>query len=127
MIFALRYRWKAQPSKGIGMRATSPCKRWCTDHQEPNECYTEVVIYDNGVDERRTPPAPGSVAAMFEYPKDIGWIKFCAGQDQEDEQPVMDLHFFEPGEVEPIVRLPLDTNLIKGLHSELGALVRNFS
>lgn len=109
------------------MSATPNCKPWCTDHQGLNECYTEFVIYDNGEDQRRTPPAPGSMAAMFEFPKDVGWIKFCAAQDEEDEQPVMDLHFFEPGEVEPIVRLPLDTNVIQSLHSELGAILRGFS
>lgn len=105
----------------------SPCKSWCTDRQEPGECYTEYAIYDNGVDEKRTPPTPGSMAALSEYPKDIGWIKFCAGQDEEDDQPLMDLHFFEPGDVEPIVRLPLDLNVINGLHSELGALLQSFS
>jgi hypothetical protein len=109
------------------MTATPACKLWCTNHQVPDECYTRFTIYDDGEEEGRKPAPPGSTAAPFEFPKDIGWISFVGSQDEEDEQPIMELHLFEAGADEPIVKLPLDMNALKELHANFGAIIRNFS
>src|SRR5687768_11248130 len=84
------------------MTVSPTCKPWCTDHQDPNECLTRILIYDKGKDEtEESEPAPGSLAAQFQafggWPAEISWITFVASQDDEDEYPVMDLQFFEGG------------------------------
>lgn len=107
------------------MTTTSDCKPWCTDHKTIGEdsCYTRVTIYDSGNNELQPAPAPGSMAALFEFPKDIAWMNFVASQDENDEQPVMDLFFFEAGKDEPITTLALDQNTLKQLHRNLGTLL----
>lgn len=112
------------------MTATSNCKPWCTDHQGADECYTRFVIYDKG-DEEKAEPTEGSLAAQFKafggLPVDISWIAFVAAQDEEDEQPVMDLQFYETEGDEPNSTLHLDMEALKELHSNFGAILKNFS
>lgn len=112
------------------MTKTPTCKPWCTDHQEPDECYTRFVIYDDGAEEKAA-PAPGSLAAQMRalggWPAEISWIAFVAAQDEEDEHPVMDLQFYEAGGDEANSTLHLDADVLKKLHSELGAIIKDFS
>lgn len=96
-----------------------------------SECYTRFVIYDDGTEEK-TAPAPGSPAAQLQalggWPADISWIAFVASQDEEDEHPIMDLQFFEAGDdVEQNSSLHVELDGLKALHSNLGAILKNFS
>lgn len=115
------------------MTATPTCKPWCTDHQTLGEdaCYTRFVIYDNGKEDEQAEHAEGSNAAQLQalggVPAEISWIAFVASQDEEDEDPVMDLQFYEAGGDEPTATLGLDVNVIKQLRSGLGAVLNDFS
>lgn len=114
------------------MTATPTCKPWCSDHLTVGEdsCYTRYVIYDDGTEERAE-PAEGSFAAQFKahggFPGEISWIAFVASQDEEDEEPVMDLQFYEAGRDEATCTLSVDVNVIKQLRSGLGAVLSDFS
>ncbi|MDD1477910.1 hypothetical protein [Arthrobacter sp. H16F315] len=48
-------------------------------------------------------------------------------QDEEDELPVMALHFFEVGGDEPVSTLSVDANGLKELHSNLGGILTDLS
>lgn len=91
------------------------------------ECFTRVTIYNNGEVQPSSPPASGSMAALFEYPKDIAWVSFVASQDEDDDEPVMDLHFFEAGQDEPITRISLDKDTLQQVHRNLGAVLGNLA
>lgn len=108
------------------MSATPGCRPWCTAHSM-GECFTRVTIYNNGEVQPSSPPAPGSMAALFEYPKDIAWVSFVASQDEDDDEPVMDLHFFEAGQDEPITRMSLDKDTLQQVHRNLGAVLGNLA
>lgn len=113
------------------MTATSDCKPWCTDHHGP-DCSTQFTIYDDGNEaSEKVEPAAGSLAAQLKavggIPSEISWINLVAMQDEEDEQPVMALHFFEVGGDEPVSTLSVDANGLKELHSNLGGILTDFS
>lgn len=52
------------------MSATPGCRPWCTVHSM-GERFTRVTIYNNGEVPLSSPPDSGSMAALFQYPKDI--------------------------------------------------------
>lgn len=115
------------------MSATPNCKPWCTDHKTKGEnaCYTHLVIYDDGR-EAKAAPAAGSMAAQFQalggWPAEISWIAFVASQDEEDEHPIMNLHFFEAGdEVKQNSDLSVELDGLKELHANLGTILKKFS
>jgi hypothetical protein len=97
-----------------------------------SECFTRFVIYDDG-SEAKAAPAPGSLAAQFQglgrWPAEISRIAFVASQDEEeDEQPVMNLQFFEAGDdAEQNSDLSIELDGLKDLYAHLGAILRKFS
>ena len=108
------------------MSGTPNCRPWCTEHSM-GECFTRVTMYNNVEVQPATPPSPGSMAALFEYPKDIACVSFLASQDEDDDEPVMDLHFFEAGQDEPITRMSLDKDALQQVHRNLGAVLRELA
>ncbi|WP_223980361.1 hypothetical protein [Arthrobacter sp. NicSoilB8] len=89
------------------------------------------MIFDDGREERAA-PALGSLAAQFQtlggWPADISWIAFVACQDEEDEHPTMDLQFFEAGDdVDQNSNLNVELDGLRALHSNLGAILKDFS
>ena len=87
-----------------------------------------MTIYSNGEVQSSSPPAhPGSMAALFEYPKDNAWVSFVASQDEDDDEPMMDLHFFEASQDEPITRMSLDKDTLQQVHRNLGAVLGNLA
>lgn len=114
------------------MPATPTCKPWCNSHQAPNECYTTRTIWDNGEEEKQAvEPEAGSMAALFQananLPRDIAWINLIVSQDEDDEQPLLDLHLFEAGGDEAVARVWLGADGMKELHSALGAVLKTFA
>lgn len=115
------------------MPATSDCKPWCTDHQEPNECFTQRWILDG--DEKETPavsvPEPGSLAAQFQalggLPEDVATIVLIASQDEEDDQPLMHLEFRKAGNHEAVAALHLDRDELAETHKNLGSMLRDLA
>ena len=114
------------------MTATPTCKPWCTEHLTVGEdsCYTRYVIYDKG-EVGKSEPDEGPLAAQVEavggFPGEISWIAFVASQDEEDEQPVMDLQFYEAGADEANCTLSLNSSVLMELRSSLGAILSEFS
>ena len=111
----------------------STCKPWCTNHQDAgaNECYTSFEIYNDGK-EARAAPVPGSMAAQIQalggWPAEISRVDFVASQEEEDDSPVMNFHFFEAGgDAEIASDLPLDLEALKKLHGSLGTIIQKFS
>lgn len=116
------------------MTALSNCKPWCMDHKTVGEdsCYTRFVIYDDGNESAEVEPGSSSLAAQSwasgGLPAEISWIAVVASQDDEDEDPLMDLQFYEAGETgEQNSILHVDMAGLKQLHSALGAILRDFS
>lgn len=112
------------------MTATPTCKPWCTDHKSADECYTRFTIYDDGREESAKPDPDslaGQFAALGGFPGQVSWISFVACQEDEDENPVMDLQFFEAGADEITCSLSLNLEQLKEFHASLGAVIRDFS
>ncbi|MFJ6002952.1 hypothetical protein [Arthrobacter sp. NPDC092385] len=108
------------------MPATSTCKPWCTDHQNPNECLTKTTIWDNG-EEEKAEYEEGSVAAQFQalgLPKDVAWINLTVSQDEDDEQPLADLQLFEAGNYEAVAAVHLGYDGLKELYSNLTTVMK---
>ncbi|MET3708875.1 hypothetical protein ABIB17_003524 [Arthrobacter sp. UYEF6] len=65
--------------------------------------------------------------AVGGFPGEISWIAFVASQDEEDEQPVVDLQFYEAGADEANCTLSLNSSVLMELRSSLGAILSEFS
>lgn len=54
-------------------------------------------------------------------------VSFVARQDEDDDEPVRDSHFFEADQDEPVTRMSLDKDTLQQVHRELGAVLGNLA
>ena len=117
---------------GDDMSASPGCKPWCNDHltdSEEDSCHTRFVIYDDGRPEK-VPPAPGTKEAFVQaaLPWEISRVAFEATQDEDDEKPLIGLHFFEAGD-DPMesADLYMDLDELRTFHSNLTTILKELS
>lgn len=114
------------------MSDTHTHKHWCTDHKSVGEdsCFTQFIVYDNG-EEEKTELEEGSFGAQLKavggWPSEVAWVSFIVSQDETDEEPLIDLHFFEAGNYEPISTLHLEMDGLKEFHSNLADAMKRIS
>jgi hypothetical protein len=105
------------------MTTTTACKTWCTDHKDRYEdsCYTSVLVFDSGARTKES-------ALMQEIvDMEAAQVVLTASQDKEDDQLLIDLEFYAPGADQAHCLLHLEVHDLKGLHSELGAVLSRLS